>query len=148
MRVFATALIRAPHDKVWAVLTDFPSMHRWFLGLTDVRLVGPARIGTERRVTFVGGLTHRETITAWSPPAHLELVAAGPSGPIAAGARVDIHLAEDPGGVRIDWSIEYRLSLGRLFSALVVPLGRGIVGAALRLSLARLKRLAQTAAQN
>ena len=38
VRVSATARIRASREQVWAVLTDFSSMHRWFAGLTAVRL--------------------------------------------------------------------------------------------------------------
>ena len=130
------------------MLTDFSSMHRWFAGLQAVRLEGSPRVGAQRLVTFVGGLTHRETVTTWRPPFHLALVARGASGPIAPGASVDIHLAEDGRGVRLDWAIEHRLDIGRLLSALSRPIDRGLVGAALRLSLARLRRRAESVAGN
>jgi hypothetical protein len=127
------------------VLTDFSQMHRWFLGLRAVRLEGPPRVGALRVVTFMTGLHHRETITAWTPPAKLALVATGPSGPIAPGASVDIHLAEDGELVRLDWSIEHRLAVGPVLSAVTRPLARSVVGAALRVSLSRLKRRAESA---
>jgi uncharacterized protein YndB with AHSA1/START domain len=146
VRVTATALIRAPRERVWAVLTDFSQMHRWFLGLNAVRLEGPPRVGARRVVTFVGGLSHVETITTWAPPARLSLVANGSSGPIAAGASVNIVLSEDGPAVRLGWSIEHRLAVGRLLSAITRPVARGLVGAALRVSLSRLKRRAESAA--
>ena len=148
VRVSATARIRASREQVWAVLTDFSSMHRWFAGLTAVRLEGPPKVGAQRLVTFVGGLTHRETVTAWQPRSHLALVAPGASGPIAPGATVDIHLSDEGGRVRLDWAIEHRLEIGRLLSALSRPVDRGLVGSALRLSLVRLKRRAEAAGRN
>jgi len=148
VRVTATALVRAPHARVWAVLTDFPAMHRWFLGVRAVRLEGPACVGALRLVTLVGGSIHRETISAWSPPSHLALVAADASGLIAPGARVDIRLAEAGGGIRLEWSIEFRLSLGRAAAALSRPPVRVAVGTALRLSLGRLRRLAEARNRN
>ncbi|HUJ74129.1 MAG TPA: SRPBCC family protein [bacterium] len=173
VRVTATARIRASREQVWAVLTDFSTMHRWFAGLRAVRLEGPPEVGATRLVTFMGGLTHRETVTAWKPPSRLALVAEEASGLIASGATVDIRLEEDhdaraagsagragtAGGartsgaqgsmrVRLDWAIEHRLEMGRVLAALTRPLDRGLVGVALRLSLARLKRRAESASRS
>ncbi len=146
--VSATLSMGAPLERCWAVLTDFSAMHRWFFGLRQVRLVGPGRVGAERFVTFVNGLEHRELVTAWEPRAHLALVAPDASGLIAPGASVDIHLHGCPEGVLLSWSIDFRFSLWRPLSALSRPIARGVVGAALRISLRRLRRLAEAAAQN
>jgi hypothetical protein len=143
--VARAALIRAPQDRVWAVLTDFASMHRWFLGVRAVRLDRPPQAGAHRLVTFSGGLTQRETISVWAPPVHLALVVEETSGLVAEGTRVDIRLSAAVDGLRLDWSIIYRLNLGGLAALLSRPFIRAIVGAALRVSLSRLRRLAETA---
>jgi hypothetical protein len=142
-------------DRVWAVLTDFSSMHRWFLGLREVSLVGTPRVGAERRVTFLNGLVHREIVTAWEPCAHLALVAPEPSGLITAGASVDIHLRGipqgttqgAPQGVLLSWCIDFQFSLWRPLAFLVGRVARGVVGAALGISLRRLRKLAVSASQ-
>ncbi len=141
-RVAAAVIIHAPRDRVWDVLTDFSDMHRWFFGVRAVRVVGQAGAGAGREVTFVGGFTHREVIRGWEPPARLALVSAGHSGLIAAG-NVDIRLEDGAEGVRLDWSIDYRLGLGRLAAAVSRPVVQGLVGAALRISLRRLMRIAE-----
>lgn len=142
--VARTALIRASQDRVWGVLTDFASMPRWFLGVRAVRLDGPPQVGAHRLVIFSGGLMQRETISEWAPPAHLALTVEETSGLVAEGTRVDIRLSEATDGLRLDWSIDYRLNLGRLAALLTRPFVRTLVGAALRVSLARMRRLAET----
>lgn len=146
--VNATLVMGAPLERCWAVLTDFSAMHRWFFGLRRVRLVGPGRVGAERFVTFVNGLEHRELVTAWEPSAHLALVAPEASGLIAPGASVDVRLQGSPRGVLLSWSIDFRFSLWRPLSLLSQPIARGVVGAALRISLRRLRRLAESAERN
>lgn len=141
--VARSALLRAPQDRVWAVLTDFASMPRWFLGVRAVRLDRPPQAGAHRLVTFAGGLTQRETISDWAPPEHLALAVEETSGLVAEGTRVDIRLSAAADGLCLDWSIIYRLNLGGLAALLSRPIIRALVGAALRLSLARLKRLAE-----
>jgi uncharacterized protein YndB with AHSA1/START domain len=143
--VARAALIRAPQDRVWAVLTDFASMHRWFLGVRAVRLDRPPQAGAHRLVTFAGGLTQRETISVWSPPVHLALAVEETSGLVAEGTRVDIRLSATADGLCLDWSIIFRLNLGGLAALLSRPLIRGLVGAALGVSLSRLRRLAEAA---
>jgi len=145
--VAAGVTIRAPRDHVWAVLTDFSAMHRWFFGVRAVRLVGTPGVGAERWVTFAGGLTHREVIRGWEPPARLALESTGHSSLIAAGS-VEIRLEQTVNGVRLDWSIDYRLALGRVAAALSRPAVRAVVGAALRVSLGRLRRLAEAPLRN
>jgi hypothetical protein len=142
--VARSALIRAPRDRVWAVLTDFASMHLWFLGVRAVHLDRPPQAGANRLVTFAGGLTQRETISVWAPPGHLALAVEETSGLIAEGTLVDIRLSEATDGLRLDWSIVYRLNLGGFAALLSRPLVRALVGTALRVSLARLKRLAES----
>jgi len=141
--VARTALIRASRDRVWAVLTDFASMHQWFLGVRAVHLDGPPRAGTHRLVTFAGGLMQRETISVWAPPAHLALAVEETSGLVAEGTNVDIRLSAAADGLRLEWSIDYRLNLGRFAALLTRPFVRALVGAALGVSLARMRKLAE-----
>jgi hypothetical protein len=120
-------------------------MHRWFLGVRAVRLDGPPQAGVHRLVIFAGGLMQRETISVWAPPAHLALTVEETSGLVAEGTQVDIRLSEVTDGLRLDWSIDYRLNLGRLATLLTRPFVRALVGAALRVSLARMRKLAEAA---
>ena len=143
-RAEAGITIQAPRERVWALLTDFPGMHRWFVGVRAVELDGPPKVGVERRVTFRGGLAHHETISEWTPPSHLALVVEKPSGLVAAGTRVDIDVAGSRDEARINWQIRFRLNLGRLPALLVRPVIQPIVGAALKMSLSRLRRLAES----
>jgi uncharacterized protein YndB with AHSA1/START domain len=143
--VARAALIRAPQDRVWAILTDFASMPRWFLGVRAVRLDKPPQVGAHRQVSFAGGLTQRETISAWAPPDHLALAVEETHGLVAEGTRVEIRLSAAADGLNLEWSIIYRLNMGGLAAVIARPFIRAIVGVALGASLARLRKLAETA---
>lgn len=68
MRTFkSTVDINAAPEAVWAIVTDFPNMPKWFKGLRKVTLPDAPKtgVGTRRNVSPGGPLVMQEVVTHW-----------------------------------------------------------------------------------
>jgi ligand-binding SRPBCC domain-containing protein len=130
--------IRAPADRVWARVTDFPRMPEWFLGVRRVALAArePAA-GVERLLTLRSGISHRERIAAWEPCRSFAVEVLEPPF-FARGWRGDIALDERDGATSLDWRLRYTPRFGSAGRALDRLLVRPVLGLAFRASLRRL----------
>ncbi len=115
--------IASPPSRVWAAVTDFATMHRWFLGVRRVTLHAPAPLaGAHRTLALVGGLSHLERIGHWDPERSFSIEVLEP--PLVARDWVgDIAVAGVSGGAELSWQLRYRPRFGlagRVLDALVV----------------------------
>ena len=62
--------VHAPQEEVFAAISADPSTWTWFPGLSSGSYEGdgPHGVGTKRHVKM-SGITYRETMLAWEPPA-------------------------------------------------------------------------------
>jgi hypothetical protein len=143
----ADATVDVPAARLWELLVDWPRQADW-IPLTRVRTVAGDGQGVGGRVeawTGVGrvGFADPMVITAWDPPYRCEVLHLGPV--VRGEAGFDVA-AIDIGRCRVTWweSVDLPLgSIGRAGWRLTEPLWQ----AALRRSLGRLRRLAETDVQ-
>ncbi len=72
-KVYTSAVITAPVDKVWEYIRDFNGLPNWFPGVTDSRIEAgkPAnQAGCIRNFGLEGGPRMREELLAFSDDAH------------------------------------------------------------------------------
>jgi len=130
----AQALVPAPPERVFALVTDWPRHREWMVA-TSAWQAGEGRVEAFTGVGRLGFLDVM-TIRRWQPPHVVEMEHVGR---LVRGAGV-IRVQEHPGGSRVIWA-------ERLHPPLVVvgwllwPLARPVVNALARLSLRRLARL-------
>ncbi len=141
-------VVRAPQERVWQHLVDWPTHGSWML-LTHVVSLSPddepagpgARI---EGVTGVGPLAMRDpmTVTQWQPPpAQPARCAVAHTGPVVRGAGAfEVETCE--GGSRITWSEWVTLPLGLLGEIGWLAV-RPVVRLGLLVSLRRLARLVE-----
>jgi uncharacterized protein YndB with AHSA1/START domain len=104
--------VMATASRVFAVLSDHERMPEWFPAREVVRRrpgsPHPDGVGAVR-VVRGSGLAVEETITAYSPGAHLAwtLVAGAP----LRSACGDVRLVEEGAGTRVRWSVEFESRL-------------------------------------
>ncbi len=138
--------IRSRPESVWPILTDFEAMPDWFLGVKRVSLLsGAVGPGAERLLTLIYGRSHHERIERWETNKLFSLVVLDPPF-FAREWRASIRLETIPGAVLLQWEMRweprYRMP-GRALSRFVVA---PVVDLALRISLGRLKKIAERAA--
>ena len=69
MKVFASVVIDAPIDRIWAVLRDFVGLTVWSSAVTEARIInGKAsdQVGAVRHLDIVDGTVFIETLVALS----------------------------------------------------------------------------------
>ena len=104
--------VRAPAERVFAVVADHERMPEWFPAREVVRRrpgsPHPDGVGAVR-VVRGSGLAVEEAVTAFEPGARLAwvLVAGAP----LRRARGDVRVWEAPGGTRVRWSVEFDASV-------------------------------------
>jgi carbon monoxide dehydrogenase subunit G len=82
MRIEQEAVLRAPADRVWAVLSDWERQASWMPDVAWMRLRGPerelgARLAVRTKVLGIPAATDVITVTAWEPPTRLAVVHSG-----------------------------------------------------------------------
>ena len=98
-----TSVIRASPERVWSVLGDFGTEHRWTRTLAHCeRDTQEVRVGTSRSCRLprplMGRTTVRETLVEYDPGAALAYVLDGAAGPFAsARSRWSLSAAEAGG---------------------------------------------------
>lgn len=123
--------IRAPVDRVWATIADYPGYTR-FPGVRSARIVEPggehpAGVGALREIV-VDGITFEERIVEFEPGRALgyRIVRSRPLPIEHQGGRM--VLSERDGETHLDWSSTFRVGVpvaGDLLALLVrVPLSR------------------------
>ena len=72
MRVFRSAVIGAPIDRVWAAVRAFDGVADWNPGVTGARLEtgSPTGVGAIRHLDIIDGTVFRETLLAHSDLEH------------------------------------------------------------------------------
>ena len=72
MRVFRSAVIGAPIDRVWAAVRAFDGVADWNPGVTGARLEtgSPTGVGSIRHLDIIDGTVFRETLLAHSDLEH------------------------------------------------------------------------------
>lgn len=104
--------VRAPAQRVFAVVSDHERMPEWFPAREVVRRrpgsPHPDGVGAVR-VVRGSGLAVEEAVTAFEPGARLAwgLVAGAP----LRRAHGDVRLWDAPGGTRVLWSVEFEASV-------------------------------------
>lgn len=111
-RVFHSAILKAPSDRVWQVLRDFGGLHRWLPGIAQCAMEGGDagdRIGAVRRLVARDGAEFREQLVALSD---YDLTLAYSI--LEAPFEITDHLAElrvipvtEGGGSFVGWSAEF-----------------------------------------
>ena len=131
--------MRAEAAEVFATLTRFETMHRWFVGVRRVAADGPLEAGALRTVTLAIGRGYRERITRFEPGRAFSYTVVDPP----AGFRcwsADIDVEEEGAGTRVVWRIRYLIGAGRLGRTADRVLIAPFLGAVLSVSLSRLRR--------
>ena len=110
--IVRTQHVRAGAAEVFAALTRFETMHRWFVGVRRVAAEGPLEAGAFRTVTLATGGGYREQITRFEPGrpalAPLWIRLRLPSW------TADIDVEEQGADTRVVWRIDYLIGGGRL----------------------------------
>jgi carbon monoxide dehydrogenase subunit G len=142
MKLVERTLIRAPADRVWAVLSEWERQATWMPDVAWVRPLGPerelgARVAVRTRVLGIPALTDLLTVTAWEPPHRLAVDHAG-----LVKGRGEWRLEEAEAGTRFIWTDELRMPppvMGDLALLVYSPIQRWM----LRRSLRNLGRLVE-----
>lgn len=142
MRFREEALLRAPPDRVWEVLTDWERQASWMPDVAWLRVLGQERaLGAQVQVRMkVFGIplaTDLLRVTAWEPPRRLAIHHEG----VVIGV-AEWRLDAVEGGTRFTWLEEVRMPppiLGALSLLLYSPFQRFM----LRRSIRNLKRLVE-----
>lgn len=125
-------------ERVWEKVTDFATMHRWFVGVRRVTLHALApHAGAERTLTLLGGISHLERLGSWDPAARcLSIEVLDP--PVIARDWVGtIAVGGTDGATELSWELRYRPRFGlpgRVVDALFVA---PVLNVAFALSLRR-----------
>ena len=111
-RVFHSAILKAPSDRIWTVLRDFGGLHRWLPGIAQCGVEGGGlgdRVGAIRHLVARDGGEFREQLVALSD---YDLTLAYSI--LEAPFEVSDHLAEirvipvtEGGGSFVGWSAEF-----------------------------------------
>lgn len=111
-RVFHSAILKAPSDRIWTVLRDFGGLHRWLPGIAQCAVEGGGlgdRVGAIRHLVARDGGVFREQLVALSDY-DLTLAYSIVEAPFEIGD----HLAEmrvipvtEGGGSFVGWSAEF-----------------------------------------
>lgn len=111
-RVFHSAILKAPSDRIWQVLRDFGGVHRWLPGIAQCAVEGGGagdRVGAVRRLVARDGAEFREQLVALSD---YDLTLAYSI--LEAPFEIADHLAElrvipvtEGGGSFVGWSAEF-----------------------------------------
>jgi len=111
-------------ERVWAKVTDFASMHRWFLGVRRVTLhAGAPRAGAKRTLTLLGGISHLERVGRWDPGARAFTIEVLEPPVIARDWMGSIAVGGTDGAAELSWELRYRPRFGlpgRIIDALFV----------------------------
>jgi len=73
-KLYVSAVIDAPVEKVWKLVRDFNGLPHWFPGVTDSRLegsLGGDHVGCVRSFGLEGGGRMREQLLAFSDAEHV-----------------------------------------------------------------------------
>jgi len=125
MRVLRWRLtIASTPERVWAKLTDFATMHRWFLGVRRVTLHALApHAGAERTLSLLGGISHLERLGRWDPAARSFSIEVLEPPAIARDWVGSIAVGGTDGAAELSWELRYRPRFGlpgRVLDALIV----------------------------
>ncbi|MCE8539958.1 SRPBCC family protein [Ruegeria pomeroyi] len=111
-RVFYSAILKAPSDRIWQVLRDFGGLHRWLPGVVQCAVEDGCRgdqVGAVRQLVVRDGGAFREQLVALSDY-DLTLAYTILEAPFA----LTDHLAElrvipvtEGGGSFVGWSAEF-----------------------------------------
>lgn len=116
--------VSATPERVWAKVTDFSAMHRWFLGVRRVTLHALApHAGAERTLTLIGGISHLERVGRWDPAARAFSIEVLEPPVIARDWVGAIAVGGIDGAAELSWELRYtpRFGLpGRVIDALFV----------------------------
>jgi len=134
-------------ERVWAKVTDFATMHRWFVGVRRVTLHAQApHAGAERTLTLLGGISHLERVGRWEPARHAFTIEVLEPPRIARDWVGSIAVDGSDSVAELSWELRYRPRFGltgRVIDALFVAPTLNLV---FTLSLRRLADQLQRAA--
>jgi uncharacterized protein YndB with AHSA1/START domain len=121
----ATALVEAPLEKVWRILSDLAGWPTWNKGVSEIRVNGPVESGT----TFVwkaGGTKIVSRLEQVAPPHRIAW-----TGKIFGIRAIHVwELAAEAGGTRVRTEESFEGPLARLFPGLAKKtVGRALAGA-------------------
>lgn len=140
--------IASSTERVWAKVTDFANMHRWFLGVRRVTLhAAAAHEGARRTLTLLGGISHLERVGRWDPGARTFSIEVLEPPRIARDWVGTIAVDGTDGAAELFWELRYvpRFGLaGRIVDALFVA---PVLNLAFTLSLRRFADQVQRAAR-
>ena len=76
MKVATVAVLNAPPERVWNVLTDWERQVSWMPDVAWIRVIGPhramnAKIAVRTKVLGVPFVTDKLKVVAWEPPRRL-----------------------------------------------------------------------------
>jgi carbon monoxide dehydrogenase subunit G len=76
MRLTTVAILNAPPEQVWNVLTDWERQVLWMPDVAWIRVIGPerelsARVAVRTKVLGVPFVTDKLKVVAWEPPRRL-----------------------------------------------------------------------------
>ena len=141
-RIENEAVIGAPADRVFELISSADHMSSWFHDFVSCRWTSPAPhgVGSTREVALKA-LTVKERFLSWEPGRRLSFCIYAMSLPLARHLVEDLQLeAVEPGRTRLRWQVHYTPTLAM---RLVHPAARAVFGRMFRTSLEQLKRLAE-----
>jgi uncharacterized protein YndB with AHSA1/START domain len=136
------AVIRAPAERVFQLLSEGHSMGSWFQDFVACRWTSqaPHGVGSTREIELKA-LTVKERFLSWEPGRRLSFAIYAITVPLVRQMVEDLELEPlDDGRTRVRWHAHYTPSLAMRVAH---PVGRAVFGKMFRTSLAGLTRVAE-----
>lgn len=145
-RIEATTHVEAPPQRVWDVLVDWERQADWMVDARSVTVLSPQREGrgvvVRCRTNIVGFVVNDDLeVTEWDEPA---ILGVRHRGPVLQGVGA-FELTETPYGTRLLWWEEADAPLGAIGDAVAGLVLVPWVNRVFRRSIARLKRVCESA---
>lgn len=136
-------VIQAPAERVFDLIADGKSMRRWFHDFVDCRWTStaPHGVGSTREVELKA-LAVKERFLQWERGKRIAFNVYAITLPLVRRMIEDLQLEPlDAGRTRLRWRVHYTPTL---LMRILHPIGRAIFGRMFRVSLASLRRVAES----
>jgi uncharacterized protein YndB with AHSA1/START domain len=112
--VSKSAIVRAPHSRVWEAIADVGQIAQWHPGVERSPVVSNQRsgLGATRRVELYDGSSAVEEVTGLDEGRSLTVVMSEHSMPLSRGAATFVVEDAGDGTTRVTMSLDYEMKYG------------------------------------